>query len=246
MRIQTAFSALILKYTSARYGIALLLVVFAVAARWALNPLLGDRLPYITLFPVIALTAFYFGVGPSMSAIVLGLAGTKFLLIPQLHSFRITNEANVVGMLAFLFVALLIVAIGETQRRNHETLRQTQDDLEVRVRERTAELNTANRSLRQLTARLLELQDDERRRFARELHDSVGQTLTALGMNLSTVESDIEKLAKTASTIQQSTALVEDLCDRGLYAGVGCLHGKEECIARDETIAAEGSDQRIC
>jgi len=211
MRIQTTFSALVLKYTSVRYGIALLLAVFAVSARWALNPLLGNRLPYITLFPVIALAAFYFGVGPSMSAVVVGLAGTKFLLIPPLNSFRITNRADVVGMLAFLFVALLIVAIGETQHRKHETLLQAQDDLEARVRERTADLNTANRSLRQLTARLLELQDDERRRFARELHDSVGQTLTALAMNLSTVESDIQKLAKTATTVQESTGLVQDL-----------------------------------
>jgi signal transduction histidine kinase len=211
MRIQTAFSALIVKYTAARYAVALALAVFALGTRWALNPLLGDRLPYITLFPVIAFAALYLGVGPCMSALVVGLAGAKFWLVSPLHSFRIPNRADVVGMLAFALTAVLILAIAEVHHRRHELLLQAQDDLEAKVRGRTTELNTANQSLRQLTARLLELQDDERRRFARELHDSVGQTLTALAMNLSTVESDIEKLTKTAGTIQESTALVQDL-----------------------------------
>lgn len=44
-------------------------------------------------------------------------------------------------------------------------------------------------SLRALSGRLLRLQDDERRRIARELHDSAGQQLAALGMNLDQLES---------------------------------------------------------
>jgi PAS domain S-box-containing protein len=42
----------------------------------------------------------------------------------------------------------------------------------------------AEESLRRLTGRLMDLQDQERRRIARELHDSVGQSLTAIKMNL--------------------------------------------------------------
>ena len=38
---------------------------------------------------------------------------------------------------------------------------------------------------RRLSGRLLQLQDEERRRFARELHDSLGQYLVSLKMNLS-------------------------------------------------------------
>ena len=41
--------------------------------------------------------------------------------------------------------------------------------------------------LRLLSHRLIQIQDSERRRIARELHDSAGQVLTALGMNLATV-----------------------------------------------------------
>ena len=43
----------------------------------------------------------------------------------------------------------------------------------------------AEMSLRELTGRLLRSQDEERRHMARELHDHAGQTLIALGFNLS-------------------------------------------------------------
>ena len=42
----------------------------------------------------------------------------------------------------------------------------------------------SEKSLRNLTGRLLQLQDEERRRFSRELHDSLGQYLAAVKMNL--------------------------------------------------------------
>ena len=47
------------------------------------------------------------------------------------------------------------------------------------------ERKKAKRSLRQLSWRLLRMQDEERRRLARELHDSAAQTVAALAMNLS-------------------------------------------------------------
>src|SRR5277367_517452 len=94
-----------------------------------------------------------------------------------------------------------------------------QNQLESRVRERTAqlELQIAERkrfedSLRELTSRLLQLQDEERRRIARELHDSAGQTLAALGMNVSKLH---RVLAKSNPELRETTGdsvqLIEDL-----------------------------------
>ncbi len=49
---------------------------------------------------------------------------------------------------------------------------------------RSAPFVTMKKSLRNLTGRVLQLQDEERRRFSRELHDSLGQYLAAVKMNL--------------------------------------------------------------
>jgi signal transduction histidine kinase len=61
-------------------------------------------------------------------------------------------------------------------------LRRAQDELEQRVRERTAELAQANAALRAMSLRLVEVQEAERRSLARELHDELGQVLTGLKM----------------------------------------------------------------
>ena len=79
-------------------------------------------------------------------------------------------------------------------RESHQLLSEARDDLEKRVQERTAELKSANENLRDLSTRLLKLQDEERRRLARELHDSVGQILAALSMNIGVVRAQSHKL----------------------------------------------------
>jgi signal transduction histidine kinase len=71
--------------------------------------------------------------------------------------------------------------------------------LELRVTARTNELRQANASLRELSARLLQLQDDERRRIARELHDSVGQLLAAIALNMAMIEKELDRLSPQAS-----------------------------------------------
>ena len=101
--------------------------------------------------------------------------------------------------------------MGEARRRHNQRLQNGQAELEVKVQERTSELDTVNKSLRDLSARLLQLQDDERRRIARDLHDSVGQLLAGLTMNLSAVRADIDRLSKTAAALTDSEALVQEM-----------------------------------
>ena len=81
------------------------------------------------------------------------------------------------------------------RKRAEAELKLVHDELEARVNQRTAELRTAEAGLRMLSGRLMQLQDEERRRIARELHDSSGQALAALSMCLSMVERDKAKLA---------------------------------------------------
>lgn len=57
------------------------------------------------------------------------------------------------------------------------------------LKEAEQALREQTRSLRSLSTKLLELQDQERRRIARELHDGIGQYLVALKLNLELLES---------------------------------------------------------
>lgn len=65
-------------------------------------------------------------------------------------------------------------------RESNQSLSEVRDHLERRVEERSSELNDANESLRGLSASLLQMRDEEQRRLARELHDSVGQLVAAM------------------------------------------------------------------
>ena len=68
----------------------------------------------------------------------------------------------------------------------------------------------AEEALRQLSSQLLRAQDDERRRIARELHDSTGQYLAALAMNLSWMnQSSGASDAKVRSVVGESIDLVK-------------------------------------
>ncbi|HZC22471.1 MAG TPA: response regulator, partial [Candidatus Binatia bacterium] len=91
--------------------------------------------------------------------------------------------------------ARLQAEAAEAARRELTQLNAT---LEVRVSERTAELKTANEGLRELSVRLLLLQDEERRRIARELHDTVGQLLAAITMNMAVIEPELTSLSPEA------------------------------------------------
>ncbi|HTZ99848.1 MAG TPA: PAS domain-containing sensor histidine kinase [Candidatus Aquilonibacter sp.] len=66
----------------------------------------------------------------------------------------------------------------------------------------------AEESLRNLSARLLQLQDEERRRIARELHDSTGQSLAALAIHLSAVSERVAGTDPVAADILREALLL--------------------------------------
>ncbi len=86
-----------------------------------------------------------------------------------------------------------------TLSRHHKklTFRQSRSQLELLVLERTE-------SLQNLSQRLLRVQDEERRRVARDLHDSSGQTLTALKLSIGLLQKELandERMSKELTGI---------------------------------------------
>jgi signal transduction histidine kinase len=112
------------------------------------------------------------------------------------------------------------------RKRIEEELRRAHDELERRVAVRTAELAQANASLteqiaerrraeeelRQLSHRLVEVQEHERRNIARELHDEIGQLLT--GLKLVIEMAGREPGATAEAVCAPAQALVNELMGR--------------------------------
>jgi PAS domain S-box-containing protein len=98
------------------------------------------------------------------------------------------------------------------RKASEKALREAHEQLEARVGERTSELDRAQERLRMLSARLLQMQDDERRRIARELHDTAGQILVALNLNLVPVEEELQKNnSELVKPVTGSLRLIEEL-----------------------------------
>lgn len=81
---------------------------------------------------------------------------------------------------------LAYIAWDIVQRKQaEEKLRLAHDELELRVLERTSELKLSNEQLRNLAAHLQSVREEERMKIAREIHDELGQMLSAQKMELS-------------------------------------------------------------
>jgi len=91
-----------------------------------------------------------------------------------------------------------------------EALQRAHDELELRVQTRTAELRIAEESLRRLSGRLMQSQDDERRRIARELHDGLGQYLVAVKMNLDVLSMTATADSRLREHLADATKQIED------------------------------------
>jgi len=318
-----------------RYAWAILATAVALYARHLLTPLLGDENPYHTVWLAVVFSAWYCGVRPAILVALLGATGVWYWFLPPTASWAVPDRSQLFGVLGFLMLSAVIIALGESSRRasatqsklaaivgssddaiiskdlngimtswndgaqrlfgwtaleavgrpvtilippdllheeteilrrlragerieHYETVRVSKSgkkmevsltvspirdvtgrvvgaskiardiservrteaqlkaahgELEQRVRERTAELREKNNELvnqavlvQELSARLLRLQDEERRRIARELHDSVGQALAIMGMNLADVEKEKGKLSETAGKCVEASA----------------------------------------
>jgi signal transduction histidine kinase len=124
------------------------------------------------------------------------------------------------------------------REENERVLQEARDELERRVLQRTMELTKANsdlrrevsersnaeNALRQLSQSIVRLQDEERRRIARELHDSAGQYLSAVTLTLGQLARRLgQSDDRNKQLVQDSLELVGD-CIREVRTMSYLLH----------------------
>ena len=147
--------------------------------------------------------------------------GTKFFASGVVAPLRESGGA----MIGFVKIARDLT----DSKRWEDALQQEHDALEVRVQERTAELATANTSLdtqlqerrqaeeqvRGLLRRLLTVQEDERRRIARDLHDHVGQQIAGLRLKIDAMTEVSREHAELRAAVEDAQQTISKI-DREL------------------------------
>jgi hypothetical protein len=114
--------------------------------------------PFVFLFfGAIMGSAWFGGVVAGFIAVVLSSILVGYFFIPPLYSWSIAKESQSF-FTAFILCAIAIMVVSSARKRAESAVRIARDELEVRVKERTAELEQSNREaqesewqLRQLT-----------------------------------------------------------------------------------------------
>ena len=96
---------------------ALIATAIALACRLALDPYLGDQLPYVTFFVAIAFTTWYAGLAAAFTSTLLGGLAAVWCIIPPRFSLAIADVSQQVGLVTYGMVSLTFVAFGQVMHR---------------------------------------------------------------------------------------------------------------------------------
>lgn len=189
------------RHRTLRYGGA----VVSVGLSWVITRLLSAQLGNhrsLLFFTAVVLSALYGGFGPGLVA---AIAATGALCFISSDGHFEVSQFAALRTVMFLAIAVMVSWMSAARRRAEMDLRDVREDLEARVRERTAAISAAvskleheieerNRTeqslreyqgrLRDLAAQLLSTEEAERRRLAVMLHDGIGQILAVAQIKL--------------------------------------------------------------
>jgi len=139
-----------------RYGIALLFVAVAFAS----TLLLQRFFPYpflFVFFAAVMASAWFGGTRPGFLAVLLSTLLADYFFLPPVHTFAV-DASDVAYFGSFIVCAVVASWVSASMRRTEEALRQARDQLEIRVAERTFELQKS----------VAELEEKERQRLLLE------------------------------------------------------------------------------
>lgn len=200
------------------YGVAIVASLAGLFVRWFVADTLPEGFPYITFFPAVILTAFFFGVGPGiLSAVLCGLLSWYYFIAP-VESFALPYRA-VVALAFYLFIVTVDIALVHWMQHANRRL--------VVEQRRSAELA------------------DTREMLFKELQHRVGNNLQMMSSILSLQQRGVrDEEGKVAlADASRRIGLVGRL-QRTLYSADGAqlsLASYIERIVRD-TLEASGRD----
>ena len=139
-----------------RYGTA----VAFVAAAFVSTLLLQRFFPYpfvFLFFAAVMASAWFGGTAAGFLSVLISILLVDYFFLPPYHTFTI-EPTDIAYFVAFILCAVAASWVSASKRQTEEALRQARNELELRVAERTSELQKS----------IAELQEKERQRLLLE------------------------------------------------------------------------------
>jgi two-component sensor histidine kinase len=202
---------------TAAYSAAVLGVLLATIITHALAPL--QTTPTVPFTAVIVLSAWLYGRGPAILAIVLSVLAVDYFFLPPIGSV-LTGVTSMTCVFFFTFVAALVCYLQENNRW-----------IEARVQERTADLIVANQSL---TSEI-----EERRRAEAALKESEAKLLVAVAATEAGLREKEVLLRELQHRVKNNLQIITSLLSlqRGKVKDETSRELFKECQQRVRTIA---------
>jgi signal transduction histidine kinase len=180
--------------------------LLSVAAAFLSTLLLQHLFPYPFLFlffGAVMSSAWFGGTGAGLFAVLLSTVLVEYFFVPPVYSFSINTTAEAY-FAAFVVCALVASWVSSSKKKSEEALKETRDQLEMRVSERTAELMKTQADLAHLS-QVMSMGE-----LAASIAHEISQPLTAVVANghacvewLSASPPNLDKARQTAARIIQ-------------------------------------------
>lgn len=102
--------------TLTAYGLAVASIALATGVRLWLDPALGDKLPFITYFAAIMVTAWFGGLGPTLAAAILGSLTAAYFVLPP-AGMAVQGQEYQLGLGMFVLTGIAIAVLSESLHR---------------------------------------------------------------------------------------------------------------------------------
>ncbi len=193
----------LLKRLLIRYGCAVSGVAAAFLLRQVLTAYGASGLPtYITFYPAVMLVAIMAGFWPGFVATAIAGLGVDYWILPP-HGFGVHSFTDAVGLILFSGMGVFMSLVAEFYRRARQ-----------QAQENSLELKRANEALRDLSSRLLSAHEEERKRVAAEIHDTIGACMGAIKFKVEGVVHQIDE--KDPGVLSESLKVVLPVIQEGI------------------------------
>ena len=118
-----------------RYGVAVLAVAVSMGVRLTLAPLLGPSVPFIILYPAVAIAAIYGGARAGLFTTFAGAAAAVYFVIEPHYSFDVLGTPEVVQVTLFVLMGGLISWMVGDRQKITATLENVRTETDRQTRE---------------------------------------------------------------------------------------------------------------